>query len=137
MTGLVLEIVTPDSHSRWENVDMVTLPGMEGELGIYPNHVPLMTQIIPGEVVIKKGSEEILVAIGEGFVEITAGRVAIMTDMAISANDIDEAKAEEARRKAEALLQQKLSDEEIAAANATLSKSLAQLKIKRRARKSI
>lgn len=137
MTGLVLEIVTPDSHSRWENVDMVTLPGMEGELGIYPNHVPLMTQIIPGEVVIKKGSEEILVAIGEGFVEITAGRVAIMTDMAISANDIDEAKAEEARRKAEALLQQKLSDEEIVAANATLSKSLAQLKIKRRARKSI
>src|ERR1035437_7892307 len=124
---LKLEIVTPEAKTYSEMVDMVTLPGIEGELGIYPNHVPLMTQIVPGEVVVRKDGKDYFLAVGEGFVEITADRVAIMTDMAIKADDIDEAKADEARRRAEARLQEKLSAEEMASANAALTRSLAQL----------
>ena len=132
---LKLEIVTPEAKTYSEMVDMVTLPGIEGELWIYPNHVPLMTQIVPGEVVVRKDGKDYFLAVGEGFVEITADRVAIMTDMAIKADDIDEAKAEEARRRAEARLQEKLSAEEMASANAALTRSLAQLNLKRRHRR--
>ena len=132
MPKLRLEIVTPEAKTYSEEVDMVTLPGSEGEMGIYPNHVPLMTQIVPGEVLARKDNENYFLAVGEGFVEITGDRVAIMTDMAIKAENIDEAKAEEARRRAEARLSEKLGDEEAAMVNAALAHSLAQLKVKRR-----
>ena len=132
---LKLEIVTPETTTFSDDVDMVTLPGIQGELGIYPQHVPLLTQIIPGEVLVRKGNEEYSLAVGDGFVEITADRVAIMTDMAIKAADIDEAEAEAARRLAEARLQQKLSDEESAATNAALSRSLALLNVKQKPRR--
>jgi F-type H+-transporting ATPase subunit epsilon len=134
MATLKLEIVTPDAVTYSENVDMVTLPGVEGELGIYPNHVPLLTSIVSGEVIVQKGTAEHFLAVGDGFVEITGERVAIMTDMAIKAENIDEAKAEEARRRAEARLNEKLNDEESAMVSAALAHSLAQLKVKRRNR---
>lgn len=134
MAKLKLEIVTPEAKIYSEDVDMVTLPGVEGEMGIYPMHVPLMTQITAGEVVVQQGPETHLLAVGEGFVEITGERVAIMTDMAIKADDIDEAKAEEARKRAEARLGEKLNDEEAAMVSAALAHSLAQLKVKRRQR---
>ncbi len=111
---LKLEIVTPDAKTYSEDVEMVTLPGAEGEMGIYPNHVPLMAQVVPGEVIARKNGQDHLLAIGEGFVEITGNRVAILTDMAIKAENIDEAKAEEARRRAEARMAEKLDDEESA-----------------------
>src|SRR6516164_4675076 len=104
MATLKLEIVTPDAKTYSEDVEMVTLPGSEGEMGIYPQHVPLLTQIVPGEVVVRKDGRDYFLAIGEGFVEITGERVAIMTDMAIRAENIDEVKAEEARQRAEARL---------------------------------
>src|SRR5436305_3088115 len=129
---LKLEIVTPEAKTYSEDVDMVTLPGIEGEMGIYPQHVPLMTQIVPGEISVRKDGRDYFLAVGEGFVEITATRVAIMTDMAIKAENIDEAKAEEARRRAEARLAEKLDDEETAMTAAALAHSLAQLKVKRR-----
>jgi F-type H+-transporting ATPase subunit epsilon len=132
MATLKLEIVTPEAKVYSEDVDMVTLPGVEGEMGIYPMHVPLMTQVMAGEVVARKGGQDQFLAVGEGFVEITGERVAVMTDMAIKAENIDEAKAEEARRRAEARLSEKLDDEEVAAVNAALAHSLAQLKVKRR-----
>src|SRR5512143_3538575 len=131
---LKLEIVTPDGQVFSDDVDMVTLPGVEGEMGIYANHVPLMTQIAPGEIIARKGGQEFFLAIGEGFVEITGERVAILSDMAIRAENIDEAKAEEARRRAESRLAEKLDDEEAASVNAALAHSLAQLKVKRRQR---
>ena len=131
---LKLEIVTPDAVSYSENVDMVTLPGVEGELGIFPLHVPLMTQIVPGEIAVRKGGQDYFLAVGGGFVEITGDRVSILTDMALKAENIDELKAEEARRRAEARLQEKLSDEEIVSVNAALMHSIAQLKVKRRNR---
>ena len=131
---LKLEIVTPEAKIYSEDVDMVTLPGIEGEMGIYPMHVPLMTQLSSGELVARKGGQDHFLAIGEGFVEITGSRVAVMTDMAMKADDIDETKAEEARKRAEARLQEKLSDEEGATVTAALAHSLAQLKVKRRVR---
>jgi len=130
-----LEIVTPETTTFSDEVDMVTLPGIQGELGIYPQHVPLVTQIVSGEVLVRKGNEEYLLAVGDGFVEVTGDRVAIMTDMAIKAADIDEAQAEAARRQAEARLQQKLSDEEAAATNAALSHSLTLLNVKHKSRR--
>ena len=132
MATLKLEIVTPEAKVYSEDVDMVTLPGIEGEMGIYPNHVPLMTQLVAGEVAVRKGGQSNHLAVGDGFVEIRGDRVSIMTDMAVGADDIDLAKAEEARKRAEARLTEKIEDEEVAAVNASLAHSLAQLKVKRR-----
>jgi len=132
MATLKLEIVTPEAKTYSEDVEMVTLPAIEGEMGIYPNHVPLMTQLVPGEVLVRKDNQNYFMAIGEGFVQITGERVAIMTDMAMKAENIDEAKAEEAKRRAEARLAEKLDDEEAATVSAALAHSLAQLKVKRR-----
>ena len=131
---LKLEIVTPDTKTFSEDVEMVTLPGAEGEMGIYPMHVPLMTQIVAGEISVRKDGRDYFLAVGDGFAEITATRVAIMTDMAIRAENIDEAKAEEARRRAEARLAEKLDADDTAMVSAALANSLAQLKVKRRPR---
>lgn len=135
MATLKLEIVTPEATTYSEDVDMVTLPGIEGEMGIYPMHVPLMTQIVPGEIAVRKSGRDFFLAVGEGFVEITGDHVSILTDMAIKQDDIDEARAEEARKRAEARLTEKLSDEESAMVSAALAHSLAQLNVKRRNRK--
>jgi F-type H+-transporting ATPase subunit epsilon len=97
-------------------------------------HVPLMTQLTAGEIGVRKDGQDFFLAVGDGFVEITGDKVAILTDMAIKAESIDEAQAEEARKRAEARLAEKLDDEEIANANAALAHSLAQLKVKRRNR---
>lgn len=134
MATLKLEIVTPEAKVYSEDVDMVTLPGVEGEMGIFPMHVPLMTQLASGEVGVRKGNQDYFLAVGEGFVEITGEKVSILTDMAIKAENIDEVKAEEARKRAEARLAEKLDDEEVANVNAALAHSLAQLKVKRRGR---
>jgi len=134
MAVLKLEIVTPEAKVYSEDVDMVTLPGVEGEMGIFPMHIPLMTQIAAGEIVARKGGQDFFLAVGEGFVEVTGDRVAILTDMAIKADDIDETKAEEARKRAEARLAEKLNDEETATVQAALLHSLTQLNVKRRRR---
>ena len=105
---LKLEIVTPDATTFSDDVEMVTLPGVEGEMGVYPQHVPLMTQLVPGEITVRKDGQDLYLAVGEGFVEITAEKVAILTDMAVRSEQIDEAKAEEVRRQAEARLAENL-----------------------------
>jgi F-type H+-transporting ATPase subunit epsilon len=83
MATLKLEIVTPETKAYSDDVDMVVLPGVEGEMGIYPMHVPLMTQIKPGELMVTKGGQRSYLAVGEGFVEITQTSVSVLTDMAI------------------------------------------------------
>jgi F-type H+-transporting ATPase subunit epsilon len=127
-----LEIITPEAKTFSDDVDMVTLTGSEGEMGILPQHMPLMTGLVAGEIVAKKGNENIFLAVGDGFVQVTGEKVSILTDMAIRAENIDEAKAEEARQRAEARLAEKLSDEDSAMVTAALAHSLAQLKVKRR-----
>ena len=131
---LKLEIVTPEAIVFSEDVEMVTLPSAEGELGILPQHVALMTQLVPGEMIVRRGGHDEFLAVGEGLVEVTGKRVAILTDMAIAAEKIDEAKAEEARQRAEARLKEKLSAQEVASVNASLVRSLAQLQVRRRRR---
>ena len=129
---LKLEIVTPAGTVYAEDVEMVTLPGVAGQMGIYPRHVPLMTQLVPGEMIVRKEGRDLFIAAGEGLIEVTARRVAILTDLAIPADRVDEAEAEKARQRAEARLREKLSDEEIASVNGSLARSLAQLRVKRR-----
>lgn len=131
---LKLEIVTPEAKIYSEDVEMVTLTGSEGEMGILPLHMPLMTELVSGELIARKDGKNVFLAVGEGFVQVTGDRVAILTDMAIRAENIDEAKAEEARQRAEARLASKLSDEEAASAAAALAHSIAQIKVKRRLR---
>jgi F-type H+-transporting ATPase subunit epsilon len=131
---LKLEIVTPAGTVYSEDVEMVTLPGVAGQMGVYPRHVPLITHMVPGEMIVRKDGRDLFVATGEGLIEVTAHRVAILTDLAIPSDRIDEAKAEEARQRAEARLKEKLSAEEIASVNASLVRSLVQLRVKRRRR---
>ena len=132
MATLKLEIVTPEAKIYSEDVDMVTLPGVEGEMGIFPMHIPLMTQVAAGEICARRNGQDHFLAVGEGFVEITGDRVAILTDMAIKADDIDEARAEEARKRAEARLAERLTEEETVTVQAALLHSLTQLNVKRR-----
>lgn len=132
---LKLEIVTPDGPAFSEDVEMVTLTGIVGEMGILPRHVRMMTQMVPGELVVRRDGQDRFLAVGGGLVEVTGTRVSILTDMAVAADTIDEAKAEEARRRAEARLKEKLADEEVASVNAALARSLAQLRVKRRQRR--
>jgi F-type H+-transporting ATPase subunit epsilon len=135
MTTIKLEIVTPEAKTYSDDVEMVTLTGSDGEMGILPQHMPLMTGLVAGEIVAKKGNENIFLAVGDGFVQVTGDKVSILTDMAIKAENIDEVKAEEARQRAEARLAEKLSAEDTAAVQASLMNALAQLKVKRRTHK--
>jgi F-type H+-transporting ATPase subunit epsilon len=129
---LKLEIVTPEGIVYSEDVEMVTLPCVEGEVGVLPQHVGLITQLVPGEMIVRRGSHDGFMAVGEGLVEVTGKHVAIITDMAIPADKIDETIVEEARQRAEARLREKVSAEEIASLNASIARSLAQLRVKRR-----
>ncbi|HTR41157.1 MAG TPA: F0F1 ATP synthase subunit epsilon [Pseudomonadales bacterium] len=130
-----LEIVTPEAKTFSDDVDMVTLTGSDGEMGILSQHMPLMTQLVAGEIIAQKNGQTIFLAVGDGFVQVTGERVAVLTDMAIRAENIDEAAAEEARKRAEARLAQKLSDEDAAMVQASLTHALTQLEVKRRRRK--
>ena len=131
---LKLEIVTPDAVVYSEDVEMVTLQGVEGQMGIYPQHVRLMTQLVPGELIVRKDGHDDFMAVGEGLVDVNNERVSILTNMAIAVDRIDEAAAEEARQRAAARLREKISSEEVASVNASLARSLAQLHVKRRHR---
>ena len=131
---LHLEIVTPETTVFSEPVEMVTLPGVEGQMSIFPQHVRLITQLVPGELVVRKQGRDEFLAVGEGLVEISNERLSIVTNMAVTLESIDEAAAEEARQRAAARLKEKLSAEEIASVNASLARSLAQLHVKRRHR---
>jgi F-type H+-transporting ATPase subunit epsilon len=132
LVTLKLEIVTPEEKIYSEDVTMVTLPGSEGELGVYPKHVPLLTTLKPGELRVIKEGREISMAVGEGFVEIKADGVSVLTDMALEAEKIDLAAAEAAVERAQAAMKEDHGTEEVAAIQASLQKALAQLHVKRR-----
>ena len=132
---LKLEIVTPEAKVFSDDVEMVSLSGIDGDMGIYPEHMPVMTQLAAGEVLVRKAGKDIAIAVGDGFVQVTKERVAILTDMAIKSDEIDEQKAIEAQKKAEARLAQKLSDEEAATVQASLAHATAQIKVKQRHKK--
>ena len=133
MATLRLEIVTPEAKTYSEEVDMVTIPGADGEYGILPMHVPLITALKPGELRIQKGGQEVRLATGGGFAEVRPDRVSILTDAAVLDTDIDENAAQTAIDRAKAALEDKsIGTEEQAAAEAAIANSLAQLHVKRR-----
>lgn len=134
---LKLRIVTPQGVAYENDVELVSLRAPDGQISILPMHTRLMTQILPGELMVRQEGRDQFLAVGEGLVEITGETIAIATDMAIAVENIDEAKLEEAYRRAEARLRDKISDEEVASVNASLARSLAQLHVKRRRRSSI
>jgi F-type H+-transporting ATPase subunit epsilon len=133
MATLKLEIITPAATIFEGDVESVQLPGAEGDMGILPQHEALVTELNAGELVyVQKGHAEVL-AIGEGFAEITGTTVGVLTDGAINEKEIDEKAAEIAVKRAEELLKSNtLQGEELEATQASLARSLAQIKVKRR-----
>ena len=115
---LRLQVVTPKGTAYSDDVEMVIVPGVEGQFGVLPHHVRLIAQMVPGELLVRKNGKDTYLAVGGGLVEVTA-------------ENVDEAKAEEARQRAAARLQEKISSEEVASVNAALARSLAQLRVKR------
>ena len=130
-----LEIVTPEGVAYTADARTVTMPAVDGQIGVFARHVPLLTRIELGEILVRTsaGAEEVL-AVGDGLVLVTGDHIGIVSDMAIEATKIDEAKVEEARQRALARLRDKISDEEVATVNASLARSLAQLRVKRKRR---
>ena len=134
MSDLNLKIVTPEKEIYNETVDQVNVSTEQGEIGILPNHISLMSKIMPGELTIKKGNKVEVLAIGDGFLQVMNNTLTIMTDLAVDEDEINEKAVEEAKKRAEQALEQKLTDEEYAETLAALEKSLAQLRVKRRHR---
>jgi F-type H+-transporting ATPase subunit epsilon len=134
MADLNLKIVTPERQIYDDICDQVNVSTEQGEIGILPHHIALMSKIVPGELRIKKGSKVDVMAIGDGFLQVSGNVVTVMTDLAVDEDQINEKAVEEAKKRAETALEQKLSDEEYAETMAIIEKSLAQLKIKRRSR---
>ena len=133
MSAFHLEIVTPEARTFSGEVKFVIVPGVEGGLGVLPEHMPLLTQILPGELVVTAETGEMIFAIGEGFLEVRPDRISVLTDMAIKEEDIDENAAAEAVARAEKEIREgALSGEELATVQASLLRSLAKLHVKRR-----
>ena len=129
--NLILKIVTPEGISWEGKVSSVTIPGVNGEIGVMPGHIPLSTRICAGELAVQQEGKNLFLAIGDGFVQINRNYITVLTDMAIEADNIDDAQIELARQRAEARLTQKLSAEELAAAQVALAQSVALLKVKK------
>jgi F-type H+-transporting ATPase subunit epsilon len=137
MARIRCEIVTAERTVFEDDVDMVVAPGIEGQLGILPHHAPLMTALTYGELVLhREGQEDEFIAIGGGFLEVGPRHVTILADSAERADEIDEERAEEARRRAQDVMAQKQrEDVDLARAEASLRRSMIRLKVARRKRR--
>lgn len=127
-----LQIITPDRIAYEEEVNALSVPSVTGQLGILPRHIGLLTTLTDGEIKIKKGTEEIFLAIGEGFLEVGADKTTILVTRAERALELDEKRILEARREAERSLAEKPSEEEAARYQAILRSTLVDLKLLRR-----
>ncbi len=130
-----LDVVTAEREVFSDDVDEVIAPGVEGQLGILPHHAPLMTTLLPGELLIKKGGEEFYLAISGGFIEARSDRIIVLADAAERVEEIDVARAEEAKRRAEEKLAEHVPGVDMAQAEAALRRSLARLHVVRRRRR--
>jgi F-type H+-transporting ATPase subunit epsilon len=131
---LQLEIVTPERRAFTDEVDMVVVPGVEGQLGILPHHTPLISALGTGELKIKQQGVEQIMLISGGFVEVRPDKVVIMADVAEHSDEIDEARAVEARRRAEAELEQAHEPADLARIRAALQTALMRERIATRRR---
>jgi len=130
-----LDIVTAERVVFSEDVDVVVAPGVEGQLGVLPHHAPLMTTLMPGELVVRKGGEEFFLAISGGFIEVRPDRIIVLADAAERAEEIDVARAEEAKRRAEERLKERGPEVDLVRAEAALRRSLIRLEVVARRRR--
>lgn len=129
MSTLKLEIVTVEGVIYSGDVNVVVAPGIEGQLGILPHHAPLMTMLEPGEVVIKKGGEETILAVSGGYLEVRPDKVVILADAAERAEEIDVARAEAARKRAQERVKNPVPGLDQARAEAALRRSIMRLRV--------
>ncbi|OGI25664.1 MAG: ATP synthase F1 subunit epsilon [Candidatus Moranbacteria bacterium RBG_13_45_13] len=128
------KIVTPERTVYENEIDQVTLPTQEGEITVLPEHIPLISVLAPGELLVKRGNEEIAMAVSGGMIEVRKNEMTILADTAERAEEIDLQRAEEARKKAEQLKDEKirLDETEYAAAAALLERNLARIRVARK-----
>jgi len=138
VAGIRLDIVTAEKLVYSEEVDMVVVPGIDGEMAILPHHAPLMTMLQPGELLVRNQGQDISLAVTGGFLEVRPDRITVLADAAERAEEIDAERAEEAKRRAEQRLAGKLDRTDHASAEAALRRSMIRLKIaeKRRRRRA-
>jgi len=136
MSSIRLDIVTAEREVFSEEVDVIIAPGVEGQLGILPHHAPLMTTLQPGELIVRKGGNEFSLVVSGGFLEVRPDRVIILADAAERAEEIDIARAEEAKRRAEQQLAERyFPTVDAARVEAALRRSLARLKVAEKRRR--
>ena len=127
--NLLLEIITPQNLVYKNEVDEVIAPTVNGEIAILPNHIGLLTQITPGELIVKKGNKDQSIAITGGFLEVNNNQISVLADFAVKSEDINVARAEEAKKRAEALMKEKTTEKDFRIAEAQMLKALLELKI--------
>lgn len=127
--NLILEIITPEKIVFRDEIEEAIAPTVNGEIAILPYHIGLLTQIVPGELVIKKNNKPKSIAITEGFLEVSSNHISILANYAIPAESINIAKAEEAKKRAELLMKEKTTDRDFRIAEAELRKAILELKV--------
>lgn len=135
--NLFLEIITPVKVVYKDEISEVIVPTVNGEIAILPNHVNLLTQINPGELIIKKGSSQQYLAITGGFLEVNDNKVSVLADYAVRAQDIEIARANEAKKRAEKVMSEKATDNELRVAQGELIKAILELKVATRHKRRI
>jgi F-type H+-transporting ATPase subunit epsilon len=132
-----LEIVSAERVVFSDDVEVVVAPGVEGQLGILPHHAPLMTMLLPGELLVKKGGEEFYMAISGGFLEVRPDRIIVLADAAERAEEIDIARAEAAKQRAEERLKHPTPEVDTTRAEAALRRAVARLQVGQRRRRRL
>lgn len=135
--NLILEIITPEKTIYKEEVSEVVVPTVDGEITILPNHINLLTQVKPGELIVKKGENYDSLAITSGFLEVDDNKISVLADYAIKAQDIEVAKAQEAKKRAEKIMNEKATDNELRIAQGELIKAILELKVATKHKKRI
>jgi F-type H+-transporting ATPase subunit epsilon len=130
MKKIKFEITTPERVVYTDEVDSITIPTAKGEITVLPDHIPLIALLVPGELHIKKGNQEELMAVSGGFIEVRKDKVIVLSDTAELAHEIDVEAVEEAKKRAEKLLQEKRTDQvDYVGLSANLERELARLKV--------
>lgn len=135
---LKLSVISPEKKVfEEEGISSITFPTSEGEITVLPEHVPLVAQIVAGEILIRLSSKEESIFTTDGFLKLDSkGRAVVLADYAVRSDDIELAKVEEAKRKAEQAMKENLSKTSFASAEAELKRTLLELKISQRRKRS-
>ena len=138
MIKINFKIATPERVVYKDEVEAITLPTQSGEITILPNHLPLISVLKPGEIVIKKGNKILAIVVSGGFIEVLSTKVVVLADTAERSEEIDVARAEAAVKRAETLREEKLTDSrEFAKISALIEKELARVKVGRKFRQRV